>query len=182
MPRRNRHELEGVAFHVMNRAVRGTMLFLNERDFNSFAAIFRDGFDRYGIKVISYQVMDNHWHFVVICDRIADLSKMMHWAEGKHANNWAGAHRARGRGYGLGQSRRPIRGNEPEARWQAEEMIPGPFTLDVELEEKDIPVFDEVFLAFHPVEPLVAGRRNGAAGDQVVVSHGLGFDEAALEV
>jgi putative transposase len=72
---------------------------LTQRDFDAFAAIFRDGFERFKIKVISYEVMDNHWHFVVICDRIADLSKMMHWAEGKHANNWAGAHRARGRGY-----------------------------------------------------------------------------------
>lgn len=99
MPRRNRHELEGVAFHVMNRAVRGTTLFVTDRDFNAFAAIFRDGFERFKVRVVSYQVMDNHWHFVVLCDRIAALSKMMHWAEGKHANNWAGAHRARGRGY-----------------------------------------------------------------------------------
>jgi putative transposase len=44
-------------------------------------------------------VLDNHWHFVMICDRIADLSKLMHWFEGKHANHWAGAHKARGRGY-----------------------------------------------------------------------------------
>jgi putative transposase len=33
------------------------------------------------------------------CKRIADLSRLMHWVEGKHANNWAGAHEARGRGY-----------------------------------------------------------------------------------
>ena len=99
MPRRPRHELEGVAFHVINRAVRGTTLFSTNRDFDAFAAIFREGFERHKISVVSYQVMVNHWHFVVFCNRIAELSKMMHWAQGKHASNWAGAHRARGRGY-----------------------------------------------------------------------------------
>jgi len=99
MPRRPRHTLSGVAFHVMNRAVRGTTLFATNQDFEAFARIFREGFARYRINVISYQVMANHWHFVVLCNRVADLSTMMHWAEGKHANNWAGAHRARGRGY-----------------------------------------------------------------------------------
>jgi len=99
MPRRPRHVLSGVAFHVMNRAVRGTTLFTTSRDFEALATIFSQGFSDHDIDVISYQVLDNHWHFVVLCDRVADLSAMMHWGEGKHANNWAGAHRARGRGY-----------------------------------------------------------------------------------
>ncbi len=99
MPRRNRHTLSGVAFHVMNRAVRGTTLFRTNRDFEALAAILRDGLKRTPVDILSYQVMDNHWHFVMICDRIADLSTLMHWFQGKHANNWAGAHNARGRGY-----------------------------------------------------------------------------------
>ena len=99
MPRRNRHTLTGVAFHVMNRAVRGTTLFRTNRDFDAFAAILRDGLKRTPVDIVSYQIMENHWHFVMICDRIADLSKLMHWFQGKHANKWAGAHNARGRGY-----------------------------------------------------------------------------------
>ena len=99
MPRRPRHERKGVAFHVMNRAVRGTTLFVTNRDFDAFAAIFRDGIERFGTPVVSYQIMDNHCHFVMFCDRVADLSAMMHWTQGKHANDWAGSHRARGRGY-----------------------------------------------------------------------------------
>jgi putative transposase len=99
MPRRPRHELSGVAFHVMNRAVRGTTLFETQRDFEALADIMRDGLARSDVDVLSYQVMRNHWHFVMTCARVADLSDLMHWFTGTHANNWAGAHRARGRGY-----------------------------------------------------------------------------------
>ena len=99
MPRRPRHTLNGVAFHVMNRAVRGTTLFDSQPDFDAFARIFRESLYQSRVEVLSYQVMRNHWHFVMTCQRIADLSRLMHRFEGRHANNWAGAHRARGRGY-----------------------------------------------------------------------------------
>jgi putative transposase len=99
VPRRPRHELTGVVFHVMNRAVRGTTLFNTNRDFEAFADILSEALQRSKVRLYSYQVLDNHWHCVMDCDRVAVLSKCMHWFEGKHANNWAGAHRARGRGY-----------------------------------------------------------------------------------
>jgi putative transposase len=101
MPRRPRHKLRGVAFHVMNRAVRGTRLFRRNQDFDSLADIVTEGLKRSAarVRIISYEVLDNHWHFVLNCDRIADLSTFMHWFEGTHANRWAGAHKARGRGY-----------------------------------------------------------------------------------
>lgn len=101
MPRRPRHKLRGVSFHVMNRAVRGTRLFRSRRDFDAFAAIVTEALLRSAskVRIIAFQVLDNHWHFVIICDRIADLETFMHWMEGTHANRWAGAHKARGRGY-----------------------------------------------------------------------------------
>lgn len=99
MPRRPRHELRGVAFHVMNRAVRGTNLFESQRDFEALAETLSEGLARYEVEVLAYQVMRNHWHYVMTCARIAELSRLMHWFTGKHANNWAGAHRARGRGF-----------------------------------------------------------------------------------
>ena len=99
MPRRNRHKLEGVAFHVMNRAVRGTTIFDDQRDFDAFTSVVSEGLAASTVRVHEYQVLDNHWHFVMTCDRIADLSTLMHWVEGTHANRWAGAHHARGRGY-----------------------------------------------------------------------------------
>jgi putative transposase len=101
MPRRPRHELTGIAFHVMNRAVRGTTLFRTHRDFEAFAETVSEGIERekHRVRILCFQVLSNHWHFGITCDRILNLSRFMHWMEGKHANNWAGAHKARGRGY-----------------------------------------------------------------------------------
>jgi putative transposase len=98
MPRRLRHTLQGAAFHVMNRAVRRTVLFKTKADYRAFVAVTCESLARFRIRVIAYCVMPNHWHFVVICDRIEDLSRWMHWLCGTHANRWNGAHGARGRG------------------------------------------------------------------------------------
>jgi len=53
---------------------------------------------------------------------------------------------------------------------------------DVELEEQHVAVGDDVLLALHPVEPLLARGRHRSARDQVVVCDGFGLDEPAFEV
>src|SRR4029453_15027537 len=98
MPRRLRRTLQGAVFHVMNRAVRGTVLFRTKADYRAFVAATCESLSRFRIRVIAYCVMPNHWHFVVICDRIEDLSRWMHWLCCTHANRWNGAHATRGRG------------------------------------------------------------------------------------
>lgn len=98
MPRRLRHSLQGTAFHVMNRAVRRTILFKTAADYDAFLAVVREGLSRYKVKVIAYEVMPNHWHFVVICDRIEEVSNWLHWVTGTHAIRWNLAHRTRGTG------------------------------------------------------------------------------------
>jgi REP element-mobilizing transposase RayT len=72
MPRRLRHGLQGTAFHVMNRAVRRTVLFEIARDYDAFLNVVGEGLWKFKVKVVAYQVMPNHWHFVVICDRIEE--------------------------------------------------------------------------------------------------------------
>ena len=74
MPRRLRHGLQGTVFHVMNRAVRRTILFERQQDYEAFLAVVREGLARFKIKVIAYEVMPNHWHFVVVCDRVEEVS------------------------------------------------------------------------------------------------------------
>jgi putative transposase len=98
MPRRLRRTLPGAVFHVMNRAVRRTVLFRTKADYRAFAAVTCESLARFKISVIAYCVMPNHWHFVVVCQRIEDLSRWMHWLCCTHANRWNGAHGTRGRG------------------------------------------------------------------------------------
>ena len=98
MPRRLRRGLQGAAFHVMNRAVRKTILFEKDGDFDAFIAVVVESLKRFRIEIISFQLMPNHWHFVVTCDRIEEISRWMHWVAGTHANRWNGAHHCRGSG------------------------------------------------------------------------------------
>ncbi len=98
MPRRLRHTLQGTVFHVLNRAVRRATLFQNNRDYAAFLTVVREGLARSTVKVIAYCVMPNHWHFVIQCERVADLSKTMHWITGTHAQRWHVDHGTRGTG------------------------------------------------------------------------------------
>jgi putative transposase len=98
MPRRLRHTLRGTAFHVMNRAVRRTLLCTTSLDYLAFLAVVQEGLRRYKVSVCAYCLMPNHWHFVVLCDRIEDISKWLHWVTGTHAIRWNIAHGTRGRG------------------------------------------------------------------------------------
>lgn len=98
MPRRLRFSLQGTAFHVMNRAVRRTVLFKVERDYDAFLEIVREGLSEHNIKIIAYEVMPNHWHFVITCDRIEEVSRWLHWVTATHAIRWNLARGWRGSG------------------------------------------------------------------------------------
>lgn len=98
MPRRLRRSLQGAVFHVMNRAVRRTILFETEADYVAFTRVVCEALLRFKVTIISYSLMPNHWHLVVICETITELSRCMHWLEGTHANRWNGAHGTRGLG------------------------------------------------------------------------------------
>jgi len=98
MPRRRRRSLHGAAFHVMNRAVRKTVLFQNDGDYDAFIVVVLESLELFKIQIIAFHLMPNHWHFVVCCDSIEEISKWQHWLAGTHANRWNGAHGCRGSG------------------------------------------------------------------------------------
>ncbi len=54
--------------------------------------------------------------------------------------------------------------------------------LYVEAEQHDVAVLDDIVLAFGAEFTRLAGRRLATERDIVLVGHGLGADEAALEV
>ena len=98
MPRRLRRSLHGAAFHVMNRAVRKNLLFEKDRDYDAFISVTLESLRKTPIGILSFQLMPNHWHFVIRCDRIEEISAWMQWLSGTHANRWNGAHGTRGSG------------------------------------------------------------------------------------
>ena len=98
MSRRLRHGLQGAAFHLMNRAVRRSLLFEYPQEYDAFLVLVREGLEKSLIKIIAYCLMPNHWHFVVTCDRIEHISKWLQWLSSTHAIRWNLAHNTRGTG------------------------------------------------------------------------------------
>jgi len=85
-------------FHVLNRGARRATLFHDDCDYVAFLDVARQGLARSSVKVVAYCVMPNHWHFVVQCARVAELSRLMHWITGTHAQRWNVSHGTRGTG------------------------------------------------------------------------------------
>jgi hypothetical protein len=65
MPRRLRCSDGDYVYHVLNRAVGRARLFRKAGDYLAFETILHEGCEKFGIGVMSYLVMPNHWHLVV---------------------------------------------------------------------------------------------------------------------
>jgi putative transposase len=88
MPRRARRGTAGVIFHVVNRSARRGPLFECADDYRAFEALLIAAVKRFGVALIAYSLMPNHFHFVIIPARDGALSRFMHWLETTHATRW----------------------------------------------------------------------------------------------
>ena len=65
MGRPIRIEYAGALYHVTSRGNERKEIFLDDGDRIKFLIIFEDYYDRYGILVHAYVVMDNHYHVIL---------------------------------------------------------------------------------------------------------------------
>ncbi len=98
MPRRHLPGLDGLVFHVMNRAIEGVTLFEHPTQYDAFTRVLAEAGRRHATRLLAYCVMPNHWHLVVqpAVDRV--LSEYMQWLTTTHAQRWRRASCTRGRG------------------------------------------------------------------------------------
>jgi putative transposase len=81
MPRRLRGSDAGYAYHVLNRAVGRATLFHKAADYAAFEKILRQGWEGFGIGVLSFVLMPNHWHMVVKPQQDGALSTYLQTAQ-----------------------------------------------------------------------------------------------------
>jgi putative transposase len=98
MPRRARIVLPQQYYHVMNRGSLRARLFYSARDYRAFVGLLADAVDKFGLPLLSYCVMPNHWHLIVRPEHAQHLSKSMHWLTCTHAHRWCHAHERTGPG------------------------------------------------------------------------------------
>ncbi|MFL5339709.1 MAG: transposase [Gemmataceae bacterium] len=98
MPRRRRYSDAGFVYHVLNRAVGRATLFHKPADYTAFETILRQAGQRFGMRLISFALMPNHWHLVVWPASDGALSTYMQWLTVTHVRRWHAHHHSEGTG------------------------------------------------------------------------------------
>lgn len=88
MPRTARVAPGGMVFHVLNRGVGKNKLFFNDQDFLAFERIIADTLEKRPMRILSYCLMPNHWHFVLWPENDGDLGRFMQRLTVTHVTRW----------------------------------------------------------------------------------------------
>jgi putative transposase len=91
----------GYVYHVLNRANARQTLFKKQADYAAFEVILAEAHERVPLRILSYVVMNNHWHFVVWPKRGRgeEVSEFFRWLSITHANRWHAHHGTAGTGH-----------------------------------------------------------------------------------
>ena len=84
MARPLRVEFPGAFYHVINRGNARQKIFLTNRDRGKFLECVEEAVERFSIKIHTYCLMDNHYHFLVETPE-PNLSKAMQWINVSYA-------------------------------------------------------------------------------------------------
>lgn len=76
----NRVVPDGSVHHVMNRGVARQTIFFCDRDRIEFGRLLAEIHERFGIEVLAYCLMDNHYHLIVRCPTGGLSEAMQHLA------------------------------------------------------------------------------------------------------
>ena len=101
MPRKPRSIVGGLIYHVLNRANARATLFETDGDYGAFERVLSEAQERYGLRLLGYCVMPNHWHLVVWPEQGADrlVSDFMRWLAATHTQRWHAFHQTVGTGH-----------------------------------------------------------------------------------
>jgi putative transposase len=95
MARALRVEFPGAFYHVINRGNAGEAIFRSKRDREKFLEYLGKAVERFGIKVHTYCLMTNHYHFLMETPD-ANLSRAVQWVNVSYAAYFNRRRRRRG--------------------------------------------------------------------------------------
>lgn len=82
MARPKRRDYAGARHHVMNRGLRRMNIFIDRRCRPHFLKLLRQLHARYGVEVVAFALMPNHFHLLVVSHR-GRLSEAMQWLQAR---------------------------------------------------------------------------------------------------
>ena len=84
MPRPPRADEAGGLYHALNRGNARTTIFRKDADYEAFERILAEALKRYDIQLFAFQLMSNHWHFVLRPNQDGEMSRFMRWVTATH--------------------------------------------------------------------------------------------------
>jgi len=96
MPRPKRADEKNAIYHALNRGNGGALIFHKEGDYEAFENIIAEGLARYPCRILSYQLMPNHWHFVLQPTEDGGMSNFLRWVTLTHTMRYHAQHRTAG--------------------------------------------------------------------------------------
>lgn len=85
MGRAPRIDVGDVVYHVINRANGRIQIFHTEEEYKDFEYLLSEIKEEYGVRILAYTIMPNHWHLLLYPRQDGDLSKALHWLTTSHA-------------------------------------------------------------------------------------------------
>ncbi len=99
MARIERIDVADQVYHVLNRANARVQIFDTKEDYKQFENILEEAVERFGMRLLGYCVMPNHWHLVLYPKNDGDLKLFMSWLTNTHTRRWHVAKETVGQGH-----------------------------------------------------------------------------------
>lgn len=85
MARAPRIDLGDYVYHVINRSNGRVKIFSTAADYLDFEYLLNEMRETYGMRILAYVIMPNHWHLLLHPRKDGDLGKSLQWLGTTHA-------------------------------------------------------------------------------------------------
>jgi putative transposase len=99
MPRPLRADEAGGIYHALNRGNARSGIFRKDADYEAFERILAEGLERCDIALFAFQLMPNHWHFVLRPNRRGEMSRFLKWVTATHTMRYHAHYHTAGAGH-----------------------------------------------------------------------------------
>jgi len=99
MGRPKRVDVAGGVFHMLNRANGRVTIFHKPEDYAAFEKLLCEAGERFDIRLLSYCLMPNHWHFVVSPNVDGEMGRFSQWVTLTHTQRYHAHYQSVGMGH-----------------------------------------------------------------------------------
>ncbi len=88
MGRPKRADVAGEIYHMLNRANSRHTIFHKKEDYDAFENLMAEAVSNFDIRIFSYCIMPNHWHFVVSPNVDGEMGRFGQWVTLTHTQRY----------------------------------------------------------------------------------------------